>query len=83
VLVALALHAAVCLVCIVVVGASLRGLVALCGAFVLRALAAPLDLGRANAPFVRRLRVACADALAGPRVHQRGERAPPFLPVHP
>jgi hypothetical protein len=79
---ALAVHALVCVLCVAAVGAALRALVALFGALVLRAFAAPLDIGPAAAPFVRRVRGACAARAAGPHVHQRGERAPPFLPVH-
>ena len=80
--VALAVHALVCVLCIAAVGASLRALIALFGALVLHALAAPLEVARATPPFVRRSGGARAMPAAGPHVHQRGDRAPPFLLVH-
>jgi len=82
VIVALAFHAAVCILCILAVGALLRFLVGMCAALVLRALAASYDI-EPQAPVALSCR-ARPTLRAGARasIGQRGKRAPPFLLAH-
>jgi hypothetical protein len=82
VIVALAFHAVVCVLCILGVGALLRALVGMCASIVLRVLAVAYDI-EPSAPGVVSLRARpLPRAAACASVRQRGKRAPPFLHVH-
>jgi hypothetical protein len=82
VIVALALHAVVCVLCVLAVGALLRALVRISASLVLRALAVAYDVKPLIPAFWSRRERALPPRTACASLRQRGERAPPFLVVH-
>lgn len=82
VIVALAIHAVVCFLCVLMAGALLRASVAMCASLVLRVLAASYDVESPAPAFVARRARELPRAAARGSVRQRGKRAPPFLLAH-